>query len=38
MFNETDRKNFLNEVIGDMILNDAVDWIMDNLDPEDVFN
>lgn len=33
----TQDKKFINEVIGDSLLEDAIDWISHNLSPEEVF-
>jgi len=31
-------REFLNEVIGTSLLENAIEWIKDNLEPEDVFD
>jgi hypothetical protein len=33
----TEDENFLNEVISKTLLDDSIDWIRENLKPEDVF-
>jgi hypothetical protein len=30
-------KNFLHDVVGTRLLEDAIDWIKNNMEPEDVF-
>lgn len=33
-----DNKNFMDSVLGSNVLEDAVEWIKNNLSPEEVFN
>lgn len=37
MATNTQDRRFLDEVIGSGLLDSAIEWIKDNLDPEDVF-
>lgn len=38
VFNRKQEDGFLNDVVGPEILDKAIDWIKNNLGPEDVFS
>jgi len=38
MTTASEDRSFLNDVIGTGLLETSIEWISDNLDPEDVFN